>query len=239
MIKVNLLPPEYRPKEHTPLPMLAGIIGGVTFTALVLVGFLYIHLQKLTEVNASLQRVELTRDGLRKEAQKHDQLQARKADLEKLGNAVRSLDSSKVRWSRPVDDLAWIIHDADKGMDVKSWITSLDFDSSKAASVPRPGETPGGGKLDFNVEVQGGEMDRMGTFRDQVKKKDRWLGANLLSLNPPVITVKEYGEYIPPVAGGAKIVITLKPKEPPKPAAPAAPAAPAGGKPADEQKKGN
>jgi hypothetical protein len=238
MIKVNLLPEIYRQKERTPLPMLAGIIGGVTFTALVLVGFLYLHIQKLSEVNTRLASKEETRKALQKEALKFDQLTTQKADLEKLGNAVKQLDASRIRWARPVDDLAWIIHDSDKGQDVKAWIANLLVEGPKKTAVPRPGQAPEGGKMEFDVEIAGQEMDRMSIFREAFKKKDRWLGQHLQGLNPPNILRKDYSrEYDPPFAVASKTQVSLKPREIPKPAAPAAGGAAPGGPPAGGQAK--
>ena len=58
MIRVNLLPQEYRKAESTPLKQFFATMGAVVVVALSVVGWLFIHLGKLGPKEQDLKTIE-------------------------------------------------------------------------------------------------------------------------------------------------------------------------------------
>ena len=217
MIKINLLPPEYRVKERTPLPMMMGILGGVAVCALAVFGFLYMRLVMLHETNLELQSETKKRDDLAIQAKVFDELEREQKALDALTTTVKKLEQSRYMWGRAIDELSMVIDDAGK-QKVHSWITSLDFDmplQQQAAARTGVSIAPGG-TIKFDLEIKGTEFSNISEWRKLLKAgKGRWLPENIKDLNPPKGSIKEYTEYIPPLVLQSRTEVELMPPTPP------------------------
>ncbi|MHC5039554.1 MAG: hypothetical protein ACYTHM_19810 [Planctomycetota bacterium] len=213
MIKVNLLPPEYRVKERTPLPMMMGIIGGVAVTALVVVAFLYLRLGKLPEITRTLKNKEATRDFYKQKAMKADKLKAERAKLNELDQAVKKLRGTCYPWTKALDDLSRGVDRANKGKKpVKAWFESLEFGFPKIHRVTRGQTQKPGGTIKAELVVAGMDYDHISVFRDNLRKsKGGWLERNIQAMPLTTIKPKEYKDYIPDVGLANPLEITLMP----------------------------
>jgi hypothetical protein len=97
MLEINLLPVEYRPKEHTPYPRFILVVGGITLAMLELFLIGHYKLRKINPTREEItnQRNELTQN-LQPKANKTTQLEAEKKSLEKRKDAVKDLEKDKV-----------------------------------------------------------------------------------------------------------------------------------------------
>ncbi|GEM_PF-3057669 len=209
MIKVNLLPPEYRVKERTPLPMMMGILGGVVLSSLSVVGFLYMRMGKMPEVNQALTQKKSTLEIYKRKAAKFNELTQKKAVLDAMDNAVQQLEKTRYPWAKTVDDLCWMVDRAEKQKrPIGAWYESLDFglSTSRGARGKAGGKKP---KLSFDLLVKGAEFDHVGRFRRVLLKEGVWLRHNIQSLSPPEIDRKEYQDYVPDIALHCPIEVQL------------------------------
>lgn len=211
MIKINLLPPEYRVKERTPLPMMMGILGGVAVCAVAVFGFLYVRLVMLNEAKADLEDVQKRRDDLALQAKNYDDLEREQKTLEARSDTVKNLEKSMYKWGRTIDELALLIDEAGKAK-IHSWITGLEFETPTKQGVARGASGPPGGTLKFDLEIKGTEFDQIAQWRKMLlTDKKKWLSQNIKKTNPPTGHQKEYRDYIPPVVLNSKTEIELNP----------------------------
>ncbi|MHC4780818.1 MAG: hypothetical protein ACYTFG_19785 [Planctomycetota bacterium] len=212
MIRVNLLPPEYRVKERTPLPMMMGILGGVVVTALVVVAFLYLRLHQYPTIVRQLRNKQETRNFYMQKAKKFDQLVAEKKSLEGLDNAVKKLREDRYPWTKAIDDLGWKVMVANRHKKVvKGWYEKLDFGFA-TQRMARPGGPDPGGEIKFDLVVAGREYDHVAVFRDVLRDDKQWLGKNILSMPLTEIKPQSFKEYIPDVGLKTSLTISLNPE---------------------------
>jgi len=198
MIKVNLLPPEYRVKEHTPLPMMLGILGGVVLTALSVLAFLYLRFGMLPEVVNALKNKQQTKEFYRQKAKKFDELVAEKSKLDQLATAVKKLKSSRYPWTKALDDLAWMVVRANKNKkSVKGWYEKLRFGYQKARG--RTASAKPTGSIEVGLVVAGTNYEHVAVFRDVMRSHSYWLGKNLREMPLSQIKPKMFKDFIPDV----------------------------------------
>jgi hypothetical protein len=213
MIKVNLLPPEYRVKERTPLPMMLGILAGVIVTSLVVVAFLYLRLVELPNIKRELNAKNQSKKLHMEKAKKADELQLELSNLEVLNKAVANLKGKRYPWTKAVDDLCWMVAKANQHKKhVKAWYEKLDF----GFATPRGGRgapaAKPSGELEVNVVVAGREFDHVGVFREVIDKSEGWLGRNVFQMPLTSTKVKPFQDYIPDVGLSFPLTITLHPE---------------------------
>lgn len=212
MIKVNLLPPEYRVKERTPLPMMLGILGGVVLTSLSIVAFLYLRFGMYPDVVTQLRNKEQTKIFFMQKAKRHDELVVEKTNLEKLDKAVEQLKDARYPWTKAIDDLAWMVERGNKDKSiVKGWYEKLDFGPPRQGGRRPPGAGKEGGKVTFDLVVAGTDYKHIPVFREIMRKREYWLGRNILNMPLTKITPKDFKDFIPDVGLSTSLDIELNP----------------------------
>jgi hypothetical protein len=214
MIKVNLLPPEYRVKERTPLPMMLGILAGVIVTSLVVVAFLYLRLVKLPDIKRQLTAKNQSKKLHQEKAKKADELQQEMNNLDVLNKAVAGLKGKRYPWTKAVDDLCWMVAKANQHKKhVKGWFEKLDFEFATPRGVRGAAPTAKqSGELKVDVVVAGQEIDHMAVFREAIDKSEGWLGRNVLEMPLTSTKQKDFDNYIPDVGVAFPLTITLHPE---------------------------
>ena len=123
MIEINLLPPQYRTVERTPLPVFLGMIGG-----LVVVAALGLYLIKLNIPTRRLeeQRIQLTgiRDAKAKEVEDIRKIERELQESQGRIDTVLGIAESKVYWAQKLDNLVRILPSY-------AWIESLNYDGGR------------------------------------------------------------------------------------------------------------
>lgn len=123
MIEINLLPPQYRTVERTPLPIFVGVIGSVV-ALLGLLTYLLLLMNETEKLNTEVAGLRLKKDQKEKEV----------ADIRKIENEVKesqgrvdtvlSIAESKIYWSQKLDQLARLLP-----RDV--WLDAINYDGSR------------------------------------------------------------------------------------------------------------
>jgi len=106
MIEINLLPPEHRPVDRTPVPRLLTILVGVL---LAMVGtVLWAFLTFVFIPSETLRRDEARSQEATRKAQAEEvkQLEAKREVYKKREETLRTLYTKRIRWNRVLDRLA-------------------------------------------------------------------------------------------------------------------------------------
>ena len=131
MIEVNLLPPEYRPRESTNVSLMVTLIGGLAVLGGLVLWLLSLNsqLEELTVKNEVLTR---KRDELKVEEAKVDKLKEEIARQKARQETIIEISQSKIMWSQKLEQLANIL--GQPGYE-KFWVSNLSLAKQAKGSL--------------------------------------------------------------------------------------------------------
>ena len=133
MITINLLPTAYRRRTRTPMRVLALTMFGVVVATSSLAYAAYARFGLLSAVRSERRSADEEMDGLRPAVTYHDALQAEKADAQKRVETIREIRSSRILWTRKLDELAEIINVASDAERYTAWFDDLSVEQNTEA----------------------------------------------------------------------------------------------------------
>jgi len=210
MIKVNLLPPEYRKVERTPVLRFVTIVCGVILSASAIGAFLYVHFAMLVTVVSEREQLEETYTGKKVEAEKSKALEREKQEYQKRRNTIEQIARNRILWSRKLDELCDIIHN--KG-DTRRHLVWLDEIRTSAArrGRGRGKDAPASpGTLYIRGYSGGEEIRRLSDFHRDIKESQFF--EDFLTLDNPegqVVTFSD--DRVPKSAWQFDFNMVLKP----------------------------
>jgi hypothetical protein len=236
MIVINLLPPEHRPVERTPLPRLLTILVGILLSMALLVFWAFITFVKLPEATSKRddrKRVEAT---LRVEAEKIKVLENKLSLFRKREETLRQLYRDRIRWTRVLDRIAESRQAGGPvvltSMEIKSSAGSARAKGKATRQLILKGFVPhfGEGKL-AGQQLNQACMD----FVNRLVKDAKWKeifeegepefkslreNASIGGQSARASAKETEGKSAPPMPNGGwefEVVFTFKPSEPPPP----------------------
>ncbi|MHC4861981.1 MAG: PilN domain-containing protein, partial [Planctomycetota bacterium] len=163
MIKVNLLPAEYRKVERTPIMRFVVILCGVVLSASAIGAFLYVHFGMLVEVVSDREKLEETYLTKKVIADRSRALSREASEYKKRRETIERIGKSRMLWSQKLDELCDIIHNKGDTKRHQVWLNQL---RTLAAS----GDSPGG--IYFKGFSGGAEIHRLSDFHLDLKNSD-------------------------------------------------------------------
>jgi len=210
MIKVNLLPVEYRKVERTPILRFVTIVCGVVLSASAIGAFLYVHFGHLVEVVSDRQKLEETYLTKKVEADKSKALAQEAQEYQKRRTTIEGIGENRLLWSRKVDEICDIIHNKGDTKRHLVWLTSM---RTLAPVRGRKGQKTAGlspGGLYIKGFSGGSELHRLSDFHLDIKDSEFFEDFNLID-NPEGELVEFRDERIPKSAWTFDYNILLKP----------------------------
>ncbi len=125
MIRINLLPEQYRKKARTPIKLLLGVSAAVAVNACLVAwwGRLAIGVQGELDVERSTLQVEM--DGLTPQVNYFHSLQSEGKQYTTRETTLSSLTKSRVSWTRKLDELLDVINRGGDGQRHLIWLDDL------------------------------------------------------------------------------------------------------------------
>lgn len=155
MIEINLLPPEYRPREKTNLPVLASMAVGLLLAGSA--GMFAFRLSgEVSRLESEKKDLENQRTDLKAKADEVDKTTLEIARLKSRQDTIINISQSKVMWSLKLAQFAEIMSSF-PGF----WIDSL--------TLTRGGAGGKGGLLTMSVSCTGNDFREIARFRDALK----------------------------------------------------------------------
>jgi Tfp pilus assembly protein PilN len=152
MIEINLLPPEYRPREKTNVPLILTVACGM-----VLVGGIILYGIGLKRELGSLttQHTELMKEkaALEDDVKKVKALRAKIARQKARQQTIIEISQSKVMWSLKLQQLSQILEQFPN-----FWVKRLALATSSR-----------GGSIKMSVNATGSNLREIARFRDSLK----------------------------------------------------------------------
>lgn len=152
MIEINLLPPQYRTVERTPLPVFLGLIAAI----LVIAGAggylwkLQIDGRKLQEKKDQLTSI---RDTKQKEVDEIKRIEKEIQESQGRIDTVLNIAESKVYWAQKLDQLTHVLPSY-------AWIESLSYD---------------GGSLKLTCKARGTSWQRYTELRQKLRNDTNFM----------------------------------------------------------------
>jgi len=227
MIRINLLPEEYRRKSNTPVRVLAAVCAGVSVNALVAAwyGWLAFGVGAELESEAAVLKTEL--DGLAPQVSYFRSLDAEKRRFAGREETLQGITQTRINWTAKIDQLVTIVNNGGEGQRHFVWLDDLNIQQSADARAKSAGSLRAQGH-------SGSEhFSQVANFLDDIE--DPTFLKEFLPPAPPEGTQAQVDrELEPSVVWNFPLKLELKGTEKPKPA-PAKKPAP---KPADEGEQG-
>ena len=153
MIRVNLLPPEYRKADGTPIARFVALTLGVFMTATAMSVWGYVHFGMLAEVQDRRAQLEEEVVGLKALADRSAALLAEFKEYQRRRDKIEEIDTNRILWSRKLDQFADLIHN--KGDSDRHFVWLSDVRTSG-------GRLPGsGGILECSGWSGGNELESL------------------------------------------------------------------------------
>ena len=113
MIHINLLPEEYRHKARTPVKLLLGMSGAIAINASLLAWWGWTVFGVTAGIESHKATLQLEMDGLTPQVSYHNSLKAESAQYKTREDTLASITSSRVSWTRKLDELIDVINQGD------------------------------------------------------------------------------------------------------------------------------
>lgn len=175
MIEINLLPPQYRSVERTPLPVFLSLIGGLALIGAAFVGLL-LMMKAVQRAEEAKSQITAERDKKKKLAEEVDQLERDIAEAKGRVDTVLGIADSKIFWGIKLDQLMRILPEG------VIWIDSLSI-------VQRPT----GGELRLECNAKGVDLQRFTGWK-QTLRQDTNFFYHFDGISAPVINVVKAGK---------------------------------------------
>jgi hypothetical protein len=215
MIRINLLPPEFRVKERTPLPMLLGILGGVVLCTMILLVFLYCHMVWLPKVVNDLKEKQFEKQNRELKVREYNDLMNEQKTFESLDKMVKTAEENKEHWAVFLKDIVTILNEAEKTNEqLKAWVSDLDFTGPQQTRGRAKGPAIGG-TISYKCDIAGSNIGLFSDFLDEVRseKDNRILPLRIAKIRPPNLSITDHPDYNPDKSVSFNFEVSLSTKK--------------------------
>lgn len=187
MIEINLLPPQYRTVERTPLPIFLGLIGGI-----VLVAVTGLYLVALTTKTQTLDNEKVRLVGVRdvkaKEVEEIRKIERELQESQGRIDTVLGIAESKLYWAHKLEQMARLLPRY-------VWIDTLNFD---------------GQRLSLSCKARGTSLQRYTQLRQDIRNNTNFV-YHFDSMPLTNIDVVNPGaQYLEPAVLSFQLPLTLR-----------------------------
>ena len=198
MIQINLLPPEYRKSESTPIARFIAIVAGAVLVTCGLVAYGYVHYSQLRVAQDRREQIEGEFANAKSRADVSRALQAEIAAYEARRKAIQEVAKARILHSRKLDEFLDVTTaKGETGSLYRVWLNSL---SVKPARTARRGKPTSGGTFTFSGFSESTEFSRVTNLRDAIKKHAFYEDFKAMSM--PVFKAVEWDDTLEPNRAG-------------------------------------
>ncbi len=176
MIRINLLPPEYRKVEGTPVARLVTTVAAVALVAGAVGLWGWYHFAVLAQIREQRAQKEEELASLKAQADRAASLEKELKEYQRRRDTIEKIGASRILWSKKLDELADIIYDKGDTKRHLVWLTSLRTGNGRVPTSPA--------QLIINGYSGGGEYHRMSDFNNDIKKSEEFF-SDFFRVDPP------------------------------------------------------
>jgi len=215
MIQVNLLPPEYRKSEGTPLPRFLAILGGVVLCSAAIGLFLFVHFGTLMKYTSIREQKEDSYYKQKVLADRSLALQREYNEYQKRRKTIEEVASQRILLSKKIDQLCNLIHNNGDHDKYFIWLTSLSANVGGKGGKSRSKKAAAtGGEMKFKGFSASADFSRLATFRDAIEASAEGDGffSDFTTIDYPAWQVERWDDGLEPAeAGTFNHTLVMKP----------------------------
>ena len=125
MIRINLLPDEYRKRNRTPVKFTLAIAAAVTINALIATWWGWLAFGIKAEIESEQSVLQTEMDGLAPQVAYHKSLDGESKRFATREQALASTTASRISWTRKFDELIDVINSGGEGSRHFVWLDDL------------------------------------------------------------------------------------------------------------------
>jgi Tfp pilus assembly protein PilN len=125
MIRINLLPEEYRKKARTPVKMLLAVAGAVSINAALLAWWGWAALGVQSEIESEKAVLQTEMDGLTPQVTYYQSLDGESKQYKSREQTLTSITKSRISWTRKLDELVDVVNRGGDGQRHLIWLDDL------------------------------------------------------------------------------------------------------------------
>ena len=215
MIRINLLPQDYRKKSATPMAVLLPTVGSITIVLLLGFGWAWLRFAELSTVNDAKSEVEATLQSKAPALAYVAALKDEHADFENRKTTIKEIASSRVLWTKKLDEFFDIATNDDGGSQYLVWLSSLEVKPASAAAGRNKVATGEQLTLKGNCFAEKNPLQHYNLFHAALKHSDFF--KDFAMLDDPSGKAVEFDDGLKPRSAWAMdLTLTMKPREPAK-----------------------
>lgn len=125
MIRINLLPEEYRKKARTPFKMMLAVSVAVAINATALAYWAWMTFGVTAELNTELSVLQMEMDGLTPQVNYHDALDVEIKFHSSRETTLAEVTLNRVLWTKVLDEVVDVVHTGGEGVNHFIWFDNL------------------------------------------------------------------------------------------------------------------
>ncbi len=231
MIRINLLPEEYRRKARTPIKLVLALIVAAGINSALASWWAWQRLGVQAEIESESASLQTELDGLAPQVSHHQALESEAKQYRSREDTLASITASRISWTKKLDELIDVISRGQNGQRHLVWLDDLQVSQSSDPKSKIPGTVRANGHSGSD------KFAHVANFLDDLERSP--FVADFEPPAPPEGSQTQVDEtMMPPVAWSFPLSLTLKstddrlgktPAKPAKSAKKPATAAPAAG----------
>jgi Tfp pilus assembly protein PilN len=139
MIRINLLPEEYRKKNRTPIKMMLAVSAGVAVNGIAVAWYAWLAFGVAAEIESERAVLQTELDGLTPQVNYHKALEGEQRRFAAREKTLSGITASRINWTRKVDELITIINSGGEGQRHFVWLDDLNVQQVSDARAKNAG----------------------------------------------------------------------------------------------------
>lgn len=161
MIRVNLLPPEYRKVDGPPVGRVVALVAGAFLVASAVGGWGYVHFGLLSEAEGTRIEKEEELAQLKQQAERSQALLREFDEYQRRRQTIEKCAAGRILWSRKLDEFADVIHNKGDQKEFLVWLSSITTQAGGSAEAPVKLAIAG---------LCGGSLSNLSAFNGRIKE---------------------------------------------------------------------
>jgi Tfp pilus assembly protein PilN len=206
MIRINLLPDEFRKKARTPIKLVLALVAVVTINAGMATWWAWQRIGIQSEIDSEAASLQTEMDGLNPQVTYHQALESEAKQYKSREETLASITSSRISWTKKLDELIDVVNRGQNGARHLVWLDDLQVTQTSDPKAKVPGTVRAAGHSGSDKFAQ------VANFLDDLEASP--FVVDFQPPAPPEGSQTNVDESLmPPVAWSFPLSLTLKSSE--------------------------
>ncbi len=183
MIRINLLPEEYRKKARTPFKMMLAVSAAVAINATALAYWVWMTFGITAELSTELSVFQMEMDGLTPQVNYHDALEVEIKFHSSRETTLAEVTLNRVLWTKVLDEIVDIVHSGGEGVRHFIWFDDLTVKQESSSGRTRSRAGASWGSLKASGHSGSPAWNQVANYLEDIE--DQELSDFALVFNPP------------------------------------------------------